>query len=68
MTSYRCQQHDGMLAQNGCATCELSLYIKRLEKVAEAAKAAHICDGDFQDESGDLQEAIAALELIGGGE
>lgn len=40
----------------------LSEKFERMEKVVEAARTAHICDGDFQDESGDLQKALAALE------
>ncbi len=35
---YRCQEHEGMLAQSNCICCELSLYIKRLKTVVEAAR------------------------------
>jgi hypothetical protein len=36
--------------------------MKKLEKVTIAAKAAHICNDDFLDESGDLQKALEELE------
>ncbi len=36
--------------------------IPKLLAVVDAAKKAHICDGDFQDESGDLRKALEELE------
>lgn len=48
------------LARNHMA--ELLDYIDKLEAVARAAKKAHICGHDFQDDDGSLQSALAALE------
>jgi hypothetical protein len=36
--AYRCQEHNGMLAQKDCACCGISVYIKRLEAVATVAR------------------------------
>ena len=73
MTSYKCQEHDGMLAQKGCSCCETSLYIRRLERVYEAAREyqswipnmEHIGAAKC---SAQLRKAIAALDSIGDGE
>jgi len=32
------------------------------EKILKAIKNAHICDGDFQDDSGELRKILAELE------
>lgn len=61
-------ESDGIIIASDCRRndelfiCMAAANIDKLVAVAEAAKAIHICNGDFQDEDGSLRKALAALE------